>query len=155
VQLYRYFVSQSGEFCRHNTLCYFSTSVYCCKRIFCYRFSPETFGYTLVFSLSRRFRSEETGLTVPEAPYRMIFLDTDEFAGGEVLWTTLERETDLSAVSYGATPGVKLPSWDLSPPPYIIRSPLAHVGFLFQRSISHYFVPYLFFIGPSPVTASL
>jgi hypothetical protein len=48
VQLYRYFVSQSTEFCHHNPLCCFSTSVYCCKRIFCYRLSPETFGYTLV-----------------------------------------------------------------------------------------------------------
>jgi hypothetical protein len=28
-------------------LCCFSTSVYCCKRIFHYRLSPETFGYTL------------------------------------------------------------------------------------------------------------
>jgi hypothetical protein len=28
--MYRYFVSQSSEFCRHNTLCCFSTSVYCC-----------------------------------------------------------------------------------------------------------------------------
>jgi hypothetical protein len=48
VQLYRYFMSQSSEFCRHNSLCCFSTSVYCCKLIFRYRFSPETFGYTLV-----------------------------------------------------------------------------------------------------------
>jgi hypothetical protein len=38
-------VSRSGEFCRHNPLCYFSMSVYCCKRIFRYRLSPETFGY--------------------------------------------------------------------------------------------------------------
>jgi hypothetical protein len=30
MQLYRYFVSQSSEFCRHNALCCFSTSVYCC-----------------------------------------------------------------------------------------------------------------------------
>jgi hypothetical protein len=29
VQLYRYFVSQSSEFCRHNLLCCFPTSVYC------------------------------------------------------------------------------------------------------------------------------
>jgi len=41
-----YFVSQSSEFCRHNPLCCFSTSVYCC--LFRYRLSPETFGYTLV-----------------------------------------------------------------------------------------------------------
>jgi hypothetical protein len=44
--VYRYFVSQSSEFCRHNPLCCFSTIVYCC--LFRYRLSPETFGYTLV-----------------------------------------------------------------------------------------------------------
>jgi hypothetical protein len=49
VQLYRYFVSQCSEFCHHNPLCCFSTSVYCCKRIFSYRLSPETFGYTLLY----------------------------------------------------------------------------------------------------------
>jgi hypothetical protein len=48
VQLYRYFVSQSSEFCHHNPLCCFSTSVYCCKRKFRYRLSPKTFGCTLV-----------------------------------------------------------------------------------------------------------
>jgi len=47
VQLYRYFVSQSSEFCRHNPLCCFSMSVCCC--LFRYRLSPETFGYTLVY----------------------------------------------------------------------------------------------------------
>jgi hypothetical protein len=36
------------EFYRHNPSCSFSKSVYCCKRIFRYRLSPETFGYTLV-----------------------------------------------------------------------------------------------------------
>jgi hypothetical protein len=46
VQLYRYFVSHSSEYCYHNTWCCFSTSVYCC--LFRYRLSPETFGYTLV-----------------------------------------------------------------------------------------------------------
>jgi hypothetical protein len=51
MQLYRSFVSQSSEFCRHNLLCSFSTSVYCCKHIFRYRLSPETFGYTLVYYL--------------------------------------------------------------------------------------------------------
>jgi hypothetical protein len=45
---HRYFVSQSSEFCCHNPLCCFSTSVYCCKRKFPYRLSPETFGYTFV-----------------------------------------------------------------------------------------------------------
>jgi hypothetical protein len=47
MQLYRYCVSQSSEFCRHNHLCCFSTSVYCCC-LFRYRLSPETFGHTLV-----------------------------------------------------------------------------------------------------------
>jgi len=37
VQLYCCFMSQSSEFCRHNPLCCFSTSVYCC-----YRLRPET-----------------------------------------------------------------------------------------------------------------
>jgi len=41
-------VSQSSEFCRHNLLCCFSTSVYCCKRVFRYHLSPETFEYTLI-----------------------------------------------------------------------------------------------------------
>jgi hypothetical protein len=39
---------QSSEFCRHNTLCCFSASVYFCKRIFRYLLSPETFGYIVV-----------------------------------------------------------------------------------------------------------
>jgi hypothetical protein len=47
VQLYRYFVSQSSEFCCHNPLFCFSTSVYCCCLLL-YRLRPETFGYTLV-----------------------------------------------------------------------------------------------------------
>jgi hypothetical protein len=48
VQSYCYFMSQCSEFCRRNRLCCFSTSVYCCKRIFRYRLSPETFGYEIV-----------------------------------------------------------------------------------------------------------
>jgi hypothetical protein len=48
VQLYRYFVSQSSEFCRHNPLKGTATSNTKGKRIFRYRLSPETFGYTLV-----------------------------------------------------------------------------------------------------------
>jgi hypothetical protein len=56
VLLYRYFVSQSSEFCRHNPLCCFSTSVYCCCS-FRYRLSPETFGYSLVFRHQRHLCS--------------------------------------------------------------------------------------------------
>jgi hypothetical protein len=51
VQLYRYFVSQSREFCRHNPLCCFSTNNTKGKHIFRYRLGPETFGYTLVYML--------------------------------------------------------------------------------------------------------
>jgi len=41
-------VRQSSEFCLYKPLRRFSTSVYCCKRIFHYRLGTETFGYTLV-----------------------------------------------------------------------------------------------------------
>jgi hypothetical protein len=47
VQFYRYFVSQSSEFCRRNSLYCISTSVYCCS-LFLYQLSLETFGYFLV-----------------------------------------------------------------------------------------------------------
>jgi hypothetical protein len=43
-----HFVSQSSEFRRHNPFWCFSTSVYCCKRIYRYLLSPKTFGYTFV-----------------------------------------------------------------------------------------------------------
>jgi len=46
-------VSQSSEFCRHNPLCCFSTSVCFCCYLFRYRLSPETFGYTLVLQVHR------------------------------------------------------------------------------------------------------
>jgi hypothetical protein len=32
--MYFYFMSQSSEFCHHNFLCCFYSSIYCCKRIF-------------------------------------------------------------------------------------------------------------------------
>jgi hypothetical protein len=41
------------SFVAHNPLYCFSTSVFCCKRIFRYRLSPETFGYTFVVLLIR------------------------------------------------------------------------------------------------------
>jgi hypothetical protein len=41
-------VSPSSEFCRHNASCCLLTSVYCCRRIFRYRLSLETSGYSLV-----------------------------------------------------------------------------------------------------------
>jgi hypothetical protein len=36
------------SFAAIKLLCCFSTSVYFCRRIYRYRLSPETFGYTLV-----------------------------------------------------------------------------------------------------------
>jgi len=48
VQLWLYFVSQSNEFCHHNPLYCFSTSVYCYYCLFRYRLSPETLEYTIV-----------------------------------------------------------------------------------------------------------
>jgi hypothetical protein len=48
VQLYRYFVSQSNEFCLHKSFVLLLNECLFCKRIFRYRLSPETFGYTFV-----------------------------------------------------------------------------------------------------------
>jgi hypothetical protein len=48
VQFYRNFMSQSSEFCLHNPLSCFPTSVYSCC-LFHYRLSSETFGYTFIF----------------------------------------------------------------------------------------------------------
>jgi len=62
--LYRYFVSQSSEFCRYNPLRGFSSAC-CCKRIFRYRLSPESFGYTLVSSSPMHTLSVGTFVYVP------------------------------------------------------------------------------------------
>jgi len=56
--LYRYLVSQSSKFYRHNPLCCFSTSVYCCCCLLRYRLNPATFGYTLVFQKHHKHRCE-------------------------------------------------------------------------------------------------
>jgi hypothetical protein len=57
MQFYRYFVSQSSEFCHHNPLCSFLTSNTKGTRTFRYRLNPETFGYTLVGS-SKKERTD-------------------------------------------------------------------------------------------------
>jgi hypothetical protein len=52
LQLYRYFVSQSSEFCRHNSLCCFTTSIHCFERIFRYdsvRKLLDTLSYDFFF----------------------------------------------------------------------------------------------------------
>jgi hypothetical protein len=69
VQLYRYFVRQSSEFCHHNPLCYFSMSVCCCYCLFHYRLSLDTFGYTLVcvYSHVQDMRGWEV-LPLPHSP---------------------------------------------------------------------------------------
>jgi hypothetical protein len=75
MQLYHYFVSQSSEFCCHSLLCCFSTSVYCCKRIFRYQLNPETFGYTLVLesrfmdNSSKRIIKVSQGLRIEAASF--------------------------------------------------------------------------------------
>jgi hypothetical protein len=74
VQLYRYFVSQSSEFCRHNPLCCFSTSVYCCKRIFSYLISPETFGCTLVLSWTALTLGSWVRILLEERIYVPVYL---------------------------------------------------------------------------------
>jgi hypothetical protein len=48
----RYFVSHFSEFCRHNSLCCFSTSNTKGKRVFRYRLSPETLEYILISPLA-------------------------------------------------------------------------------------------------------
>jgi hypothetical protein len=54
VQLYRYFMSQYSEFCRHDTFMLFLNECYCYCCLFRYRLSPETFGYTLVYTRTRQ-----------------------------------------------------------------------------------------------------
>jgi hypothetical protein len=59
-------LSQSSEFCRHNSLCCFSATVYCSKGIFRYRLSPGTFGYTLVCIInSRLWGGQQSGWLKP------------------------------------------------------------------------------------------
>jgi hypothetical protein len=48
LQLYRYFVNQSSDFCRHNPVCCLSTSVYCCYCLFRYDSVRKLFGHTVV-----------------------------------------------------------------------------------------------------------
>jgi hypothetical protein len=78
VQLHRYFVNQSSEFFRHNPFCCFSTNVYCCKHIFRYRLSPETFGYTLVFE----YRSSPDGGVYSFALQHFTFKERGIWGGG-------------------------------------------------------------------------
>jgi hypothetical protein len=70
MQLYRYFLSQSSEFCRHNTLWRFSTSNSKGKRIFRYRLGPEAFGYTFIYTVAITITaatvSAEIGRPCPE-----------------------------------------------------------------------------------------
>jgi hypothetical protein len=102
VQLYRYFANQSSGFCRHDPLCYFSTSVYCCKRVFCW-LSPETFAYNLVFTIAfardavyatvictALFRLVFVGFSWPQCFFvsRICFLHFSSFLIFPDVWTT-------------------------------------------------------------------
>jgi hypothetical protein len=86
--LYRYFVSQSTEFCPHNPLCCFSTSVYCCCLCRC-GLSPETFGYALVlyWSTSLRWR-----LAVRFDPPGLVAIEYDFLAFNPVVRIVLITE---------------------------------------------------------------
>jgi len=78
MQLYRYFVRQSSEFCRHNPLCCFSTSSSKGKRVFRYRLNPETFGYTLVhFCRMNLFEKFDEFLAILHVKYELHWTDTD------------------------------------------------------------------------------
>jgi hypothetical protein len=66
---------QSSEFCCHNPLYCFSMSVFCCKCIFCYWLSPETFGYTLIHPLySRVWKSWLSTVTASVSEYWMSYV---------------------------------------------------------------------------------
>jgi hypothetical protein len=81
-----------SEFCHHNPLCCFSTSVYCCKHIFCYQLSPETFGYTLVFSMtgSNEYLDHTSGF------FHLIFKSTQINA-----WhLAITQKADVTAFTY-------------------------------------------------------
>jgi hypothetical protein len=64
-ELYRYFVSQSSEFFRHNPLC-FSVLNECLLFLFHYRLSPETFGYSSVCQIHRLIASSDTTIIYHE-----------------------------------------------------------------------------------------
>jgi len=55
VQSYHYFASDSSKFCNHNPLKGTAVSNAKGKCIFHYHLSPETFGYTLVYSMDTMF----------------------------------------------------------------------------------------------------
>jgi hypothetical protein len=65
MQLYRCFMSQSSEFCRHTPLYCFLTSVSCC--LFRHQLSPEAFQYTLICSAASRTCRRSSPLCVGAA----------------------------------------------------------------------------------------
>jgi len=62
-QLYRYFVSRSSEFCHHNSLCCFSTSLYCCKRIFRYDSVRKIWTHPRMFMIHELFKYSDLYVT--------------------------------------------------------------------------------------------
>jgi hypothetical protein len=72
-------VSQYSKVYSHNPLCCFSTSVHCCCSLL-YRLSPDTFGYTFVYSLiSRRpnFKSNSSRRPLPLPPVNYLPRQTE------------------------------------------------------------------------------
>jgi hypothetical protein len=83
VQLYRYFVSQSSEFCRNNPLCCFSTSVYYCC-LFPYRLSPDgNFwihpGIYLFFCLTSALLPFTLFISCLRLPFRPTFYNSSSY----------------------------------------------------------------------------
>jgi hypothetical protein len=67
-------MSQSSEFCPHNPLCCFFTSVYCCC-LFRYRLSPETFGIKCLCSYGRAgVGPTSTGTNMARLPPSLVLL---------------------------------------------------------------------------------
>jgi hypothetical protein len=95
VELYRYFVSQSSEFCRHNPLCCLSTSNTKGKLIFLYRISPETSGYTFVHFMTHIMpQSAKRGLLT--SPYRVLLHSENNgySQNSALLWNTKQGAVD-------------------------------------------------------------
>jgi hypothetical protein len=97
--MYRYFVSKSSEFCRHNTLCCFSTSVYCCKRTFRYRLSPETFEYILVYETDETAHAKKTCVN-QDTPHVFNFVCLKEMIVTISGALRIQNKTVASKISY-------------------------------------------------------
>jgi hypothetical protein len=135
MQLYRYSVNQPNKFCRHNPLCCFTMSVYCCKHIFRYRLSPETFGYTLV----------EWNWMTEKIAFKFALLGTDSRTPWS--WVLLEKLIDAclpkkSPASCGTwrfiTVFTRVQHWTLSWARWIQSTSINHISLKSILVVSSY-----------------